>query len=229
MRRFVLAQLFLVPFLLGGHAMAQGSGSSRTAPRRSSPSNRSNQAVPAARRPTTAAEFAASFWNYMNNAKSPYSRWGSPGKTRRQAGPGGTQSDLHHSEIGKTYLNQIANTNLQTVPLKSVFVRESYAEDGQTLKNITVMYRSKGIDPNNGDWYWIEYLPDGRLATTSPEQGNRPIAGRVQSCVECHRQAVGNDFVFLNDRPIPGARKATPRGTTQGVPRADPAGSGARR
>jgi len=236
--KFVVAILILV--LSGGHVLAQGSGSSRTSPSSSSAPNRRNPAVPATPRPPTHAEFAASFWGHLNDPRGSYRQWGSPGKTKRQegepglgevGGPAGAkgQSGMPHREVGQTYLNRIANMALQRLPLKSVLVREAYATDGQTLENIAVMYRSKGVDSENGDWYWMMYLPNGSLASTSPEQGNRLIAGRVQSCIQCHRQAGGNDYVFLNDRSAPGAPQSNPHNRPRGVPQANPDGSGARR
>jgi len=61
------------------------------------------------------------------------------------------------------------------------------------------MYRSKGYDPDNNDWYYVKYQPDGTVAMTPPEKGNQPIQGRFQSCIECHSSADGGDFVFAND------------------------------
>lgn len=232
---------FIAIFILvlsGDHALAQGSGSSRSSAPRSSPApDRYNSAVPATPKPPTHAQFAASFWGHLKNDKGSYRQWGSPGKNRSSgesleiegAAGGKAPSEMPHKEVGQTYLNHTANMALQKLPLKSVLVREAYAADDLTLENITVMYRSKGVDPENGDWYWIMYLPNGSLASTSPEQGNRPIAGRVPSCVQCHRQAAGNDYVFLNDGPAPGARPSNPHGRAQGVPQADPDGSGSRR
>jgi len=241
MRKSMYLTAILILLLSGGHALAQGSGSSRTSPRSSPTLNRRNPAVPATPQPPTHVQFASSFWRHLKNSKGSYRQWGSPGKTTRQQGeqrlggvqgPGGVAgpSNVPHREVGQTYLNHTANMNLQGLPMKSVLVREAYAADGKTLENIAVMYRSKGVDPKNGDWYWMMYLPDGTLASTSPEQGNRPIAGRVQSCIQCHQQAGGKDYVFLNDRPIPGAASANPHSQqAPRVPQADPDGSGARR
>ncbi len=227
----VLAIFFLAG--AGGDAMAQGSGSSRAAQGSgssravqggSSPSNRGNPSNPSARRPPTTAQFAASFWGFLNNPKTPYRKWGSPGRKKRQGvhtGPSG-QLATPHSDVGQTYLNSIVNRDLKGVPLNSVFTREEYSADGQTLENITVMYRSKGVDPANGDWYWMMYNPNGSLVKMRTNQGELEIAGRVQHCIDCHRKAGGNDFVFMNDGPLNVRPSA-------GAPRAAPAGSGSSR
>ncbi|MFV2068931.1 MAG: hypothetical protein ACC645_18350, partial [Pirellulales bacterium] len=138
---------------------SQGSGSSRTAPPRSSqPSGRNNRSVPATPRPPTTAEFAASFWKYLHKPDATYRSWGSPGKTAV------LNTDGSHGAFGRTFLNDQADRNLRQLPIGSVLIREEYDADGQALRNISVMYRAKGADPKNGNWYWMLYQPDGRLA-----------------------------------------------------------------
>jgi hypothetical protein len=61
------------------------------------------------------------------------------------------------------------------------------------------LYRVKGYDPKNGDWYWMKYLENGTLVRTPASEGNQPVAGRVASCINCHSKAAGGDFVFSND------------------------------
>ena len=234
MRKSMLVEAVLILLLSGGHAMAQGSGSSRVAPPAAKQPDRGSSAVPTSPRPPTVTQFAASFWQYLNNPKKPYRQWGSSGKTLRQGGPqgsggGASQAGKFHHEVGQTYLNDSANHNLQQLPMGSVLVREEYAADGKTPDFVTVMYRVKTADPKHGNWYWLMYQPNGNLATTGPEQGSRPIVGRVASCILCHQQAGGNDFVFLNDRPAPGAPQIHAHGSGSKVPPTNPAGSGARR
>ena len=84
-------------------------------------------------------------------------------------------------------------------PYGTILVTENYADDKTTLKDITVMYRSKGADPQHGDWYWLKSLPDGAIARTPEKEGKKPIAGKVASCIECHSKAAGRDLVFSND------------------------------
>ena len=191
----------------------QGSGSSRAAP--SSGASRTDPRVPATKRPRTAAEFAASFWSYMNNPKAPFHKWGTPGKTKTQivqAGTGAPQPSPH-GEYGKTYLNNVANRDLQKLPMGSVVAREEYGADGKTVEYVTVMYRAKAADPNNANWYWMMFKPDGTLARAPQQQGGGVIAGRVQTCIQCHQGAGGKDYMFLNDRPVPGTPPAAPAGS----------------
>ncbi len=71
------------------------------------------------------------------------------------------------------------------------------------LGAVTVMFkREAGYDPENGDWFWAKYLPNGDL-DKNPK--GMPLAGRVakgksQGCIACHTGAPGKDMVFLHDR-----------------------------
>ena len=71
------------------------------------------------------------------------------------------------------------------------------------LASVTVMFRrEEGYDPDNADWFWAKYNPDGSLQTNPNDM---PLAGRVakgadQGCIACHRAAPGGDYVFNNDR-----------------------------
>jgi|SRR6516162_2922216 hypothetical protein len=162
-------------------ARPQGSGSSRAAPPRTT-------------RPQTPEEFHESFWKYLNRTESPYRKWsGVPGKSDMQKG------EEPHGAFTRTYLNKIAADDFEKLPLGSILVTENYDKDKKTLKDITVMYRSKGADPQHNDWYWLKYLPNGSIARTSEKEGKKPIAGKVASCIDCHSKAAGKDLAYSND------------------------------
>lgn len=71
------------------------------------------------------------------------------------------------------------------------------------LKAITVMFRrASGYDPDNQNWFWVKYLPDGSL---DKNPAGMSLAGRVakgksQGCIACHQGAPGGDMVFNNNR-----------------------------
>jgi hypothetical protein len=81
--------------------------------------------------------------------------------------------------------------------------KQTVADDPQGyLKAITVMYRRTGYDPENKDWFWVKYKPDGSLHTNP---SGMPLAGRVakgmsSGCIACHQAAPGGDFVFNHDK-----------------------------
>ena len=97
-------------------------------------------------------------------------------------------------------ISTMLRTKIECNPgMEQSLVREEYAEDTENPVAISVMYRAKGADAKNSDWYWLSFLPDGSVAKSPADAGGRPIAGRVASCIECHQKAGGKDLVFLND------------------------------
>ncbi len=67
----------------------------------------------------------------------------------------------------------------------------------QYLEAVTVMFKRPGYDPQNNDWLWVKYRPDGSIDKT-PE--GIFLAGRVAGCIACHSNAPGGDLVFTSDR-----------------------------
>lgn len=76
------------------------------------------------------------------------------------------------------------------------------ADPAAWLKAVTVMLqREPGYDPDNQNWFWVKFDPDGGIAKN--EMG-MALAGRVakgmtKGCISCHSQAEGNDYLFSND------------------------------
>jgi hypothetical protein len=100
-----------------------------------------------------------------------------------------------HGAFLKLYANRVAAGAPRELPHGSILVKENYGPDRQTLMAITVMYRSKGFDPEHHDWYWVKYEPDGRVS----QMAGMPVRGKVSMCLECHGGAGGGDFAFTND------------------------------
>jgi len=138
--------------------------------------------------------FEAKFWNYLVSGK--YVNWAPvPGQTD-DATPGSSP----HGAVLRMYLNRTAAGRPKELPNGSIIVKENYGQDGETLMAITVMYRSKGYNPQGGDWYWVKYNPDGTVAKAPPEMQSMPLAGRPGGCIKCHGEgAAGDDFAFFND------------------------------
>lgn len=73
----------------------------------------------------------------------------------------------------------------------------------QWLKAVTVMFRREsGYDPDNADWFWVKYKPDGSLDMNPKgmKLAGRVAKGKAQGCIACHKAAPGGDYVFNNDR-----------------------------
>lgn len=71
------------------------------------------------------------------------------------------------------------------------------------LDAVTIMFqRARGYDPDNMDWFWAKYGPEGTVMTNPMGMS---LAGRVakgadQGCIACHVAAPGGDYVFSHDR-----------------------------
>jgi acetyl esterase/lipase len=79
----------------------------------------------------------------------------------------------------------------QPMPAGAVLIKEDYDKDKTTLKSVTAMYKVSGYNPPEGDWFWARYAPDGRVMD----------AGKVPSCIECHRTQYRHDWRFTGAMP----------------------------
>jgi len=140
--------------------------------------------------------FENQLWTYLRSQK--YENWAPvPGKNA-----GFSKGESPHGAFLKMYLNRTAAGNPRELPNGSIIIKENYGPDQKTLMAITVMYRSKGYNPNGGDWYWAKYNPDGTIARMPASKGSMKIVGKAQGCITCHGEgAEGKDFAFFNDSP----------------------------
>jgi hypothetical protein len=127
---------------------------------------------------------AEEFWHYITET-NPYQGWGYwPGHTEIYPG----QSP--HGAYLKLYANSIALKavrNGQTeLPPGSMIVKMNFGKDKETLKAITPMYKVEGYNPEAGDWFWAKYTPGGEAKA----------AGKVGSCIQCHKAQEDNDWIF---------------------------------
>lgn len=159
-------------------------------------SNAPAQAQSAARGQAAAQQngrtFEARFWDWLHPQYKNWAPW--PGQDEDFY-----EGQAPHGALLKMYVNRKAAANPGGLPHGSVIVKENYSPD-ENLKSVTVMYRSENYDPDHYDWYWVKYNPDGTVAKTPPDKGSKPIAGKFQSCIQCHSGAGGNDFAFANDQ-----------------------------
>ena len=70
------------------------------------------------------------------------------------------------------------------------------------LKAVTVMYKRDGFDPEDKDWFWVKFKPDGSLHTNPKgmKLAGKVAKGKPKGCISCHKAASGGDFVFKHDR-----------------------------
>lgn len=124
---------------------------------------------------------AASIWEQM----AEYKTWS------HLAGHEGIQKGTSvHGNYVRTFVNGIGAANPDELPYGTILVKEAFSKnDEATLQATTVMKRIEGYDPENGDWFWARF-------TAAGEQTHN---GQVAFCADCHFDAGGDDFSFLND------------------------------
>ncbi|MDZ7685400.1 MAG: hypothetical protein U5O39_10715 [Gammaproteobacteria bacterium] len=82
-------------------------------------------------------------------------------------------------------------------------VQDVYDDPNENLKVVTVMFkRENGYDPDNQNWFWAKYFPDGSL-DTNPK--GMKLAGRVakgmsQGCIACHGPLGRSDMETLTSQ-----------------------------
>ncbi|HED16823.1 MAG TPA: hypothetical protein ENI64_08450 [Gammaproteobacteria bacterium] len=101
-------------------------------------------------------------------------------------------------------------------------LRVSDVEKDRTrfLESISVMFqREKGYDPDNKNWFWAQYQPNGKLVTRYMMGLEIAMAGRImkgttqdnnRGCIYCHRSAGGDDYIFYPEIIIPQANRQKP-------------------
>lgn len=92
---------------------------------------------------------------------------------------------LHRIYVNRTLLEALPAAD-RMVPAGSIIVKDNL-DASRNLLSITVMAKIDGFDPENGDWYWAAYNPDGTTRA----------AGALESCISCHEGLKSNDYVIV--------------------------------
>jgi hypothetical protein len=143
-------------------------------------------------------EFAAATWKAIQG----YSDW----MIKTGYYPG-TQP---HGKVLRTFYSLV---NINDKPYH-VVIKDNYAGDDVSVDNVgqapdkylvavTVMVqREEGYDPDNNNWFWAKYLPDGSLDTNAKgvKLAGRVAKGLNAGCISCHKAAKDNDYFFTNDK-----------------------------
>ncbi len=142
--------------------------------------------------PTQSKANGTVLYNYITN-ESNYKQW--------QLWPGTTQlypGKPPHGAFLTTYVSDDAFSSLEakegSLPDGSIIVKENYMPD-KTLAALTVMYKEAGYDPQNNDWFWAKYAPNGTVQAE----------GKIAGCITCHIQPKAqfgnqvNDYVFTSN------------------------------
>ncbi len=142
---------------------------------------------------------AGSLWTRITQS-DPYRNW-KPHPAKGKEGlyaaveRGPVPAKNPHGGYMKLFVNEIALKAAQRseagpMPEGATLVMEDYARDRESLLAITVMHKVSGFAPEQGDWFWASYSPDGKVKE----------AGKAQSCIDCHRSKKFNDWIFAGSR-----------------------------
>lgn len=105
--------------------------------------------------------------------------------------------------------------NIVTVDGKPyhVVVKDNYGGEGVTLDTVrkapadhlmavtTMVQREPGYDPEDNDWFYVKYAPDGTIGANDmgAAMAGRVAKGMPVGCIACHAVAGGGDFFYSND------------------------------
>jgi hypothetical protein len=142
---------------------------------------------------------AESLWTRITKA-DPYKDWKPyPAKGKEGLYPaierGRTPATNPHGAYMKLFINETALKAAQQnasgpMPDGAILVMENYGRDKKTLQSIHVMYKVKEVAPEQGDWFWAAYSPDGKASE----------AGKVKNCIDCHKARQENDWKWAGSR-----------------------------
>ena len=94
-----------------------------------------------------------------------------------------------HGAYLKLYVNNIAKKAIEQgvkkMPADAIIVKENYNKQ-KNLVVITPLYKVEGYNPEAGDWFWAKYKKSGEIEAE----------GKVNSCIECHREVKSYDYLF---------------------------------
>ena len=122
-------------------------------------------------------------WNYISKV-SPYTKW-----SFWPDHQGMLDGRAPHAPKHKVFVNQAGiDSAAPPVQFGTIEVKENYSP-AEELKAITVMYKVKGYNPTDGDWFWAKYSPTGETLK----------AGKLKGCIGCHATRVANDFVLVHE------------------------------
>ena len=101
--------------------------------------------------------------------------------------PGQSPHGVWHRLYGNPTLFDALPRRDARAPEGAILVKENY-DNNKNLVALTVMAKVADFDPDNGDWFWASYRPDGTVNA----------AGGLGGCISCHEGMRSNDFVIIN-------------------------------
>jgi hypothetical protein len=94
-----------------------------------------------------------------------------------------------HGAFLTTYVSERAyeaiEKKTETMPDGTIICKQNFDKDKKYVA-LTVMYKVKGYNPPEGDYFWAEYSPDGKIIAE----------GKISGCMNCHGKQRANNFIF---------------------------------
>ena len=94
-----------------------------------------------------------------------------------------------HGALLNVYVNDAVLKGIAAkkgkLPVESMVVIDNFKAD-KKLDFIGVMYKAKGFNPSDGDWFWAQYTPEGKVVEE----------GKIDECIRCHAAQKTNDYVY---------------------------------
>ena len=94
-----------------------------------------------------------------------------------------------HGALLTVYANDTAIKGIAAkkgkLPVESLVVIDNF-NAAKKLEFVGVMYKLKGFNPADGDWFWAQYSPDGKVIEE----------GKIDECIRCHAAQKTNDYIF---------------------------------
>lgn len=138
--------------------------------------------------PLTAQTITAeSLWKRIT-VEDPYKRW-APWPDHRGVQGG----KAPHGPFHQIYVNGVIASSMpfsdRRIPDGGIVAKDAFGFDKE-LSHIAVMAKVAGYHPEEGDWFYAEYAPGGRLLAE---------AGRTAMCISCHKAYAANDYLVIHD------------------------------
>jgi len=125
---------------------------------------------------------AQALWVYITQT-DPYKNWRAWPDYEGVQPARGPHKPLNRVFVnGRGLSSQKPPANFGTIEVKETLTQE------MQLRNITVQYKIEGYNPDDGDWFWAMYDPDGAVK----------MAGKLDGCIGCHASAKDNDYILAH-------------------------------
>ena len=105
-------------------------------------------------------------------------------------------SEGHHNSWLNIYVDDLAKFTYMeaSAPYPECARIVSARHQGETLKAVNELFvmvkMPEGYDPENNDWWYGRYDETGN---------NEYEAGKVESCIECHKEAHETDYMYSKE------------------------------